>query len=95
MVHLKTFGPAERPETTVPNAFGFAKTPEPETTVHKPVYPAPGSFPAIVAMVPQRLWLGPAFANNPAEILTVYSSISPKSLGPVSQGLFEEIVVGL
>jgi hypothetical protein len=77
-VHLRTFAPADKPETVVEKPDALANVAVPETTVHRPEFPAPGSFPASVAVVPQIVWLGPALETNPTDVmLTVYSSISP------------------
>ena len=77
-VQRRMFAPADNPETVVEKLDALANVAVPETTVQIPEFPAPGSFPASVAVVPQIVWLGPALETNPTDVmLTVYSSISP------------------
>jgi hypothetical protein len=61
MVHWKTLAPTPNPVTPDVAEEGVVIVPVPETSVHKPV-PVVGVFPASVAVVPQTVWLGPAFA---------------------------------
>ena len=52
-VQRRTFAPADKPETVVEKLDALANVAVPETTVHRPEFPAPGSFPESVAVVAQ------------------------------------------
>ena len=75
-VHWNTFAPIERPVTPEVGLLGFAKLPEPLTTVHRPVAGANGAFPAKVALTAQTCWLGPAFAFGLFGLKTTMSTSS-------------------
>jgi hypothetical protein len=70
IVHWNTFAPA--PKAVIPEVGeeGVVIVPAPLTNVQVPI-PAPATFPASVAVVPQIVWSGPAAAAVGVEVTII------------------------
>ena len=83
MVHLNTFAPTPKAVTVEVGELGEVIVPFPLTNVQVPV-PAPDELAANVALVPQTVWVEPAFDITVAGLTVIFTESSELPLAQVA-----------